>query len=80
MQIPSEYLNYAIGALAALAFTKWQGWLKLPFLDGFHLPPVAPVTLVHPPQPFPDATREQSYSATIAIPHKITVTPQKGSD
>ena len=81
MQIPSDYLNYAIGALVALAFAKWQGWLRVPFLDGVQAPqqqpPASVVYHAMDASKIPDAT-QQSYSAMIDIPHKITVTPQQG--
>ena len=86
MQIPSDYLSYVIGAIAALAFARWQGWLKVPFLDGVQAlqqqPNTRLPTVAYQYQPdgvTEAATSMQSYSAMIDIPHKITVTPQQGN-
>lgn len=78
MQIPNEYLNYIIGALAAIAFTWFRGWLKLPFLDG--APPVVPPRpLVVVPQPAAVAPEPSlRYEATVTIPEqKLTTGAQQ---
>ena len=75
MQIPSEYLYAAMGAVGALAIARFRGWLNVPFLDGGQAAKPQPPP-VYSPQHSPEPVA-QSYSAVIEIPHQITVTPQQ---
>ena len=73
MQIPNEWLNGIIGAVAALAVAKFAGWLHVPFLEGGS-------TSVTPRQPVYQqaavSSTSPTYETTVNIPHKISVTPQ----
>jgi len=80
MQLPNEWLHGIIGALVALAATKWLGWLNLPFLGaGASSEARRQPVLYQQPADLLPSPPQQSYSTMINIPHRITVTPERVS-
>lgn len=73
MQIPSEWLNGGIGALAALAAMKFSGQLREIILGENHSPSSRPPVFYQAANAPPASP---TYETTVNIPHKITVTPQ----
>lgn len=75
MQIPNEWLNGILGAVAALAAMKFSGRLREVILGENTNSPSSrpPVFYQTSSGPLPQSP---TYETTVNIPHKISVTPQ----
>ena len=75
MQIPNEWLNGALGAVAALAAMKFSGRLREIILGENTDSPSSrqPIFYQAGAVPLPPSP---TYETTVNIPHKISVTPQ----
>ena len=75
MQLPNEWINGILGALAAIAAMKFSGRLREIILgENTNSPSSRPPVFYPAGAMLPPSS--PTYETTVNIPHKITVTPQ----